>query len=321
MKKRQNKQAYIEGILGGDLSILSQAITLIESAQKQDKELAHEVLDGIMQYTGNAVRLGITGAPGAGKSTFINTFGSHTLKKYSKVAVLAIDPSSSLTKGSIMGDKTRMGELSNLPNVFVRPSPTGTTLGGVARKTRETILLCEAAGYDFIIVETVGVGQSEAVVKKMVDFLLLLISPISGDELQGMKKGIVELADAIAITKRDGPNIKAADQSRKEYVAAMQLISLKDDRRVEVNTCSALKDQGIKDILLNVEDEMSIQQKSGELEKRRNNQLISWMYDEIKNEIIEDFMLKNMAVINRFEEKVRQRKISPQSAISEILKR
>ena len=321
MKKRQNKQAYIDGILGGDLSILSQAITLIESAQKQDKELAHEVLDGIMQYTGNAVRLGITGAPGAGKSTFINTFGSHTLKKYNKLAVLAIDPSSSLTKGSIMGDKTRMGELSNLPNVFVRPSPTGTTLGGVARKTRETILLCEAAGYDFIIVETVGVGQSEAVVKKMVDFLLLLISPISGDELQGMKKGIVELADAIAITKRDGPNIKAADQSRKEYVAAMQLISLKDDRRVEVNTCSALKDQGIKDILLNVEDEMSIQQKSGELEKRRNNQLISWMYDEIKNEIIEDFMLKNMAVINRFEEKVRQRKISPQSAISEILKR
>ena len=215
---------YKEGILAGDRIVLARAITLIESALPEDQQLAGEVLDTVMAHTGNSLRMGITGAPGVGKSTFIESFGQTLIRAGKKVAVLTIDPTSQITGGSILGDKTRMQELANERGAFIRPSPSGQTLGGVASHTRESILLCEAAGFDYIIVETVGTGQSEYAVKHMVDFFLLLIQPGSGDELQGIKKGIVEMADAIAVTKADGDNTKAAKATRVDFQHALHTI-------------------------------------------------------------------------------------------------
>ena len=205
---RLTAEGYKKGILGGDRVILARAITLMESALTEDQSLANEVLDSVISYSGNSIRLGITGAPGVGKSTFIELFGKSLTTRGRKIAVLTVDPTSQITRGSILGDKTRMADLARDPRAFIRPSPSGHTLGGVAAHTRETILLCEAAGFDTIIVETVGTGQSEITVKNMVDFFLLLIQPGSGDELQGIKKGIVEMADAVVITKADGDQLK-----------------------------------------------------------------------------------------------------------------
>lgn len=214
---------YKAGILAGDRIVLARAITLIESALPEDQRLAGEVIDTVMAHAGNSLRMGITGAPGVGKSTFIESFGKTLIQDGRKVAVLTIDPTSQVTGGSILGDKTRMHELAKEPRAFIRPSPSGQTLGGVASHTRETILLCEAAGFDYIIVETVGTGQSEYAVKNMVDFFLLLIQPGSGDELQGIKKGIVEMADAIAVTKADGDNIKTARATRADFQHALHM--------------------------------------------------------------------------------------------------
>ena len=226
MQKRLTADEYIAGIIAGNRIILSRAITLIESQLENDREIAQKVLEKILPHTGKAIRIGITGVPGVGKSTFIEAFGKHITTNNKKIAVLAIDPSSQCSKGSIMGDKTRMEELAHDDSAYIRPSPSGNILGGVANKTRETMLLCEAAGFEVIIVETVGVGQSETLVKGMVDFFLLLMLSGAGDELQGIKRGIMEMADAIAITKADGDNCKNSKNAcGKYYTSKTKIIS------------------------------------------------------------------------------------------------
>jgi LAO/AO transport system kinase len=241
---------FIEGVLNGDIAILSRAITLVESQLEAHYPLAMEIIDGIMPRSGNSFRLGITGVPGVGKSTFIERFGMEILKQGKKVAVLAIDPSSSISKGSILGDKTRMEQLSVHRNVFIRPTPAAGSLGGVSRSTYETILLCEAAGFDFIIVETVGVGQSEMAVSRITDFFLLLMLAGAGDELQGIKRGIVELADALVITKSDSGNEEKAKIARNEYARALHLLQPSESGWIpRTATCSALTGEGIPGIV------------------------------------------------------------------------
>ncbi|HZJ73463.1 MAG TPA: methylmalonyl Co-A mutase-associated GTPase MeaB, partial [Perlabentimonas sp.] len=222
-RKPLGAQQYVDGILNKNISTLSQAITLIESSLPRHNEIAQQVIEQCLPYTGNSVRIGITGVPGAGKSTFIEALGGTITQGGGRLAVLAIDPSSERSKGSILGDKTRMETLSNDPNAFIRPSPSAGSLGGVARKTRESIILCEAAGFDTIFIETVGVGQSETSVHSMVDFFLLLMLSGAGDELQGIKRGIMEMADLIAITKADGENVKKAKMARVQYQNALHL--------------------------------------------------------------------------------------------------
>ena len=228
-KKELSFNDYTDGILKGDRSILSQAITLVESTLPKHNELAQEIINHCLPHTGNSIRIGITGIPGVGKSTFIETFGLYLTEKEKRtVAVLAIDPTSERSKGSIMGDKVRMEKLSLDPNAFIRPSPTGGSLGGVAKSTRESVLLCEAAGFNTIIIETVGVGQSEIAVDSMVDFFLLLLLAGAGDEIQGMKRGIMEMADTVAITKADGENTPRAELAKKEFENAIALFPAKD---------------------------------------------------------------------------------------------
>jgi LAO/AO transport system kinase len=245
----QTPKFYIDGILNANIAILSRAITLVESTNSNHQKLAQQILDGIITKTGNSFRLGITGVPGVGKSTFIESFGKEIISQGHKLAVLAIDPSSSKSKGSILGDKTRMEELSKQQNVFIRPSPSSGTLGGVAKATYETILLCEAAGFDFIIIETVGVGQSETMVSKLTDFFLLLMLAGAGDELQGIKRGIMEMADSLVITKADGSNIEKAKMARAEYAHAIHLFPPTESNWIpKVLTCSSMENKGIKDV-------------------------------------------------------------------------
>ena len=229
-RRKLSREEYIQGILTGDRTILSQAITMIESSNPDHLAMAQDIIEGCLPHSGNSLRIGITGVPGVGKSTFIEAFGKMLTGMGHKVAVLAIDPSSERTKGSILGDKTRMEQLSVDPDAFIRPSPSGSTLGGVARKTRETIVLCEAAGFDVILVETVGVGQSETVVKSMVDFFLLLMLAGAGDELQGIKRGIMEMADALIINKADGDNKPKAAAAQAQYRAALKLFPQNENR-------------------------------------------------------------------------------------------
>ncbi|MFA5639604.1 MAG: methylmalonyl Co-A mutase-associated GTPase MeaB [Bacteroidales bacterium] len=244
-----SKQAYIDGILSQNIIVLSQAITLIESNLREHHELGQEIIEACIPYASNSVRIGITGVPGAGKSTFIDVFGKHITSLNHKLAVLTIDPSSERSKGSILGDKTRMDELSLDKNAFIRPSPSAGSLGGVARKTRETIILCEAAGFDTIIVETVGVGQSETAVHSMVDFFLLLMISGAGDELQGIKRGIMEMADTIVVNKADGDNLKKAELTKVQLSNALKLFPLSPSQwRPCVLTSSALHNQNIDEI-------------------------------------------------------------------------
>src|SRR5512133_2068971 len=245
-KKKYSADEFVSGILSGDRTILSQAITLVESSLPQHYETAQVIIEKCLPFSSKSIRIGITGVPGAGKSTFIESFGLHITREGRKLAVLTIDPSSEQTKGSILGDKTRMEQLSVHPNAYIRPSPSAGTLGGVARKTRETIILCEAAGFDTILVETVGVGQSETAVHSMVDIFLLLMLAGAGDELQGIKRGIMEMADIIAITKADGPNIIKAEGARTSFQNSLQLFP-KSESGWEpcVLTCSAIENKGI----------------------------------------------------------------------------
>jgi LAO/AO transport system kinase len=290
MQKRLSSEAYINGILANDRIILSRAITLIESQLSDDRKLAEKVLDGILPNTGNAIRIGITGVPGVGKSTFIEALGKYITSQNKRIAVLAIDPTSQRTKGSIMGDKTRMEELAHDPLAYIRPSPSGNTLGGVANKTRETMLLCEAAGFDIILIETVGVGQSETVVKGMVDFFLLLMLSGAGDELQGIKRGIMEMADAVAITKADGDNIQKAKNAKMEYIHALHLYPPTENNWFPpVLTCSALKQTGLSEIwevILKYNNQMS---ENGFWKKNRQEQNLAWMYDYIKQYLESQF--------------------------------
>lgn len=245
----QDASFFIKGILNGELAVLSRAITLVESQNAAHQKLAQQIIEGVIDSSGKSFRLGITGVPGVGKSTFIESFGKEVVSRGHKLAVLAIDPSSTKSKGSILGDKTRMEELSTMNNVYIRPSPSSGTLGGVTRASYETILLCEAAGYDFIIIETVGVGQSEVTVSGITDFFLLLMLAGAGDELQGIKRGIMEMADALIITKADGANLDKAKAARSEYAHAMHLLQAPESGwTTRTQICSSLTNEGIAEV-------------------------------------------------------------------------
>ena len=275
---------YVSGILKGNITILSQAVTLIESAKPEHQTLAQEIIEKCLPYTGKSVRVGFTGVPGAGKSTSIDTFGMHIIKQGHKLAVLAIDPSSERSKGSILGDKTRMEELSREKNAFIRPSPTAGSLGGVARKTRETIVLCEAAGFDTVFVETVGVGQSETAVHSMVDFFLLIQLAGTGDELQGIKRGIMEMADGIVINKADGDNLERAKLAAANFRNALHLFPPTDSGWIpKVLTYSGYYAIGIREVWDMVNEYVIFTKSNGFFEKNRKEQAKYWMYESIND--------------------------------------
>jgi LAO/AO transport system kinase len=311
-----------EGILAKKRVVLGQAITLIESQRKEDQENAKQLIEKILPFTGNSIRIGITGAPGVGKSTFIETFGKHLTDSGKKIAVLAIDPSSSKSKGSILGDKTRMENLSRNPNAFIRPTPAGDILGGVANNTRETILLCEAAGFDVIIVETVGVGQSEVTVRSMVDFFLLLMLAGAGDELQGIKKGIMEMADAIVITKADHENISQAQKAKSEYQNALHLFEpAPSGWTPKVITSSAIANIGIDEVWAMIGSYKEKTQMNGYLNKNRGEQDVEWFHAQLSwhfnNRIIEKLI--SLEKIKAIEKKIKQKLTSPVYSCEEIV--
>ena len=313
---------YIDGVLNNKRSIIAKSITLIESALPAHQQLAQNILDGLLPYAGNAIRIGISGVPGVGKSTFIESFGMMLIDKGHRVAVLAVDPSSSRSGGSIMGDKTRMEKLTLQPNAFIRPSPTSGTLGGVAKKTRESMIICEAAGHDVILVETVGVGQSETAVASMVDFFLVLMLAGAGDELQGIKKGILELADAIAINKADGNNIERAKEAQSEYEAALNLMESKSAVwAVPVLTCSALTRDGLGDIWKAILDYRQKLTEAGEMAEKRRLQAIDWMWSLVENRLKERFFNnpKVKAQLSAIVDAVENEKTTPTAAANELL--
>ncbi len=290
---------YVDGVLNYNRMVLAKTITLIESNSEKHFELGHKVLQSLLPYAGNSVRVGITGVPGAGKSTFIEALGMYLIEKGHKVAVLTVDPSSTVTRGSILGDKTRMEKLSREPNCFIRPSPSGGALGGVARKSRETIILCEAAGYDIILVETVGVGQNEVTVRSMVDFFLLLMITGAGDELQGIKKGVIEIADALLINKADGSNKQKAELAKTEYSQILHYLkSATDGWETPVNTCSAISGEGIKETWEVVERYIQFSKGRNVFEEKRKEQLIEWLHrlidEELKNQFYNHSKIKNI---------------------------
>ncbi|MDD4644606.1 MAG: methylmalonyl Co-A mutase-associated GTPase MeaB [Bacteroidales bacterium] len=281
---------YIDGILTGNRTILSRAITLIESHRHEHAEIGQEIISGCLPHSGKAIRIGITGVPGVGKSSFIEVLGGRLTQEGKKLAVLAIDPSSERSKGSILGDKTRMETLSSDPHAFIRPSPAAGSLGGVARKTRETMILCEAAGFDVIFIETVGVGQSETAVHSMVDFFLLLMLAGAGDELQGIKRGIMEMADTIAITKADGDNVRASELACMEYRSALRLFPPAESGwSPQVISVSARENRGVETLLEIVTDFFNQSRANGFLEKQRKEQSRHWMYTTIQEQLLDGF--------------------------------
>lgn len=320
--KLKKVEDYVSGILKGDRAILSQSITLIESTLSSHNAVAQQILEQCLPLSGNSIRIGITGVPGVGKSTFIEAFGKYITELGHKLAVLAIDPSSKISKGSILADKTRMEKLSIDPNAFIRPSPTAGTLGGVAQKTRETIILCETAGFDIILVETVGVGQSEVIVHSMVDYFLLLMLAGAGDELQGIKRGIMEMADTIIINKADGDNLIKANIAKKEYENALHLFPLPESGwKPIVDTCSSLKSTGINCIWENLVKYYNLTLKNGYFYKNRNNQEKHLMQDYINREICSKFY-NNMTIkklLPKYEKDIITDKITPFIAAHQLL--
>ncbi|MBL4865439.1 MAG: methylmalonyl Co-A mutase-associated GTPase MeaB [Pseudomonadales bacterium] len=323
----------IDKLIKGDRRSLAKAITLVESTLPTDREKSQQLLEKILPHSGNSMRVGITGIPGVGKSTFIETFGLFLLSLGKKVAVLAVDPSSPVAGGSILGDKTRMEYLSREEHAYIRPSPSGGALGGVAHKTRETMLLCEAAGYDVILVETVGVGQSEYEVAGMVDFFLVLMLPNAGDELQGIKKGILELADSIVINKADGESINMAQQTKRHYLNAFQLLQHGAFWAPKVVTCSALENENIEDVWNMVVEYFNLAKKhravdsakSGEsmssFDEKRANQNKAWMWKLIR-EMLDLRLKQNSAVQNAWpslEASVVKGELAPYSAAKQIM--
>ena len=310
-----------EAILTGDRRALAKAITLVESQRPQDVETAQTLLKSLLPHTGNSIRIGITGVPGVGKSTFIEAFGQHVIEQGHRLAVLAVDPSSPVAGGSILGDKTRMEALSREEAAFIRPSPAGRALGGVAFKTRESLLLCEAAGFDIILVETVGVGQSEHQVAGMVDFFLLLMLPGGGDELQGIKKGILELADAIVVNKADGASESLARTTQQHYRSAMSLLRHDDFWEPKVMTCSALQRQGIEDIWKMISDYADASRADGAFDEVRAEQNLSWMR-QLVDELLRDQLAKHPRVreaLPTVEADVRSAAQTPLAAAQAIL--
>ena len=294
IKSKRHKQPtakdLISDILKGNITALSRAITITESKNPSHLKKANTIINGCLPHANKSVRIGITGVPGVGKSTFIEAFGSYLTSLGKKVAVLAVDPSSSLTKGSILGDKTRMEALVKDPNAFIRPSASGDSLGGVARKTRETIILCEAAGFDTILIETVGVGQSETAVHSMVDFFLLLKLAGAGDELQGIKRGIIEMADLIAINKADGENIKRAKLAKVEFNRALHLYPKKtSDWQPKVMLCSGINNEGIQPIWEEIQNYHSLTSKNGYFQEKRSEQNKFWLIQTIENHLKSNF--------------------------------
>ncbi|MCB0495823.1 MAG: methylmalonyl Co-A mutase-associated GTPase MeaB [Cyclobacteriaceae bacterium] len=314
----------LQRIYNSDLLGLSKGITLIESTLEKDRLQAEELLNNLLPKTGKSIRIGITGVPGVGKSTFIEAFGEYLIKeKQKRVAVLAIDPSSQQTKGSILGDKTRMEKLAANPMAFIRPSPSGKSLGGVANKTRETLLLCEAAGYDVTIIETVGVGQSETAVKGMTDFFLLLMLSGAGDELQGIKRGIMEMADLLAINKADGDNIKKANLAKAAYKNALHLLPPHEfGWTPETTTCSSLTGDGIEAIWKTIESYYDKLEQNDGLIKIREKQQKEWLKETLQSRLLEDFLdhsevRKRLPVL---ENQVIAGKIIPSTATRELIK-
>lgn len=313
---------YLDGIRQGDRRILAQSITLVESRREDHRRLAGEMIDALLPKTGKAVRLGITGVPGAGKSTLIENFGMLLIEKGHKVAVLTIDPSSQRSGGSILADKTRMERLSQQDSSFIRPSPSQGTLGGVARMTRETMLVCEAAGFDVVIVETVGVGQSETTVASMVDFFLVVMITGAGDSLQGIKKGILELAHTVAINKADGENLAAAEKARAELENAIHLmLPAQDGWSTPVVTCSALTLTGLDALWDIIQGHRRFLEQGGALDRRRSDQALAWMWALIEEGLTERFRshpgIKNR--IPQMADQVRQGRISAPQAARQLL--
>ena len=290
-RARQNSvNEFVTGVLNGNITFLSKAITLVESTNIKHQQKANEILNCCLPHANKSVRIGITGVPGVGKSTFIETFGKYLTAQGKKVAVLAVDPSSSVNKGAILGDKTRMEALVTDENAFIRPSPSGTSLGGVAQKTRESIILCEAAGFDTIIIETVGVGQSETVVHSMVDFFLLLKLAGAGDELQGIKRGIIEMADAIVINKADGDNKQNTKIAKVAFNRALHLYPLKESKwQPKVLTASALHNSGIEEIDNMILTYIAITKENAYFNKKRNEQNKFWLLSTIEQQLKTNF--------------------------------
>ena len=322
MRQRLPPNHYITGILARDRLILSQTITLVESRLPDDQPLAQAVLDGVLAHTGNSTRIGITGVPGVGKSTFIETVGQHLTERGHQLAVLAVDPTSQRSGGSLLGDKTRMELLSMNPRAYIRPTPAGSALGGIGHRTRETMLLCEAAGFDVILIETVGVGQSETVVYELVDFFLLLMLAGAGDELQGMKRGIIELADAIAITKADGENGPATARARLDYQNALHLFPPTGTGwQPPVLTCSALTNAGITDLWQLILEHQALTTQNGHRAQRRQVQQVNWFRELLRQRLDGQFfgqpgMREWMMDI---ETRVRRGDILPGRAVAELL--
>lgn len=323
MDRRLSEQAYIDGVLSNDRIVLSKAITLIESRLISDQELAQRILQALLPYSGKSIRIGITGVPGVGKSTFIEAFGKFITDQGKTISVLAVDPSSLRSRGSILGDKTRMEVLSQNKKAYIRPSSTGGSLGGITRKTRETMLLCEAAGFDYIIVETVGVGQSEIQIREMVDFFILLMLAGAGDELQGIKKGIMEMADLIAITKADGENKLKATGAATEYQNALHLLPLPDSGWfVPVVTCSALEETGIREIDQLISEYQKTTLKNGYFLQNRQSQQLDWL-NSLVQQSLEDLFLTNTSVkkqLNRLSQAVQEGNELPLSASKKLIK-
>lgn len=313
---------YVKGILEGNITILSQAITLVESVLPEHHAQAQEIIEKCLPHAGKSIRIGITGVPGAGKSTFIEAIGNMITGLKHKLCVLAIDPSSERSGGSILGDKTRMETLVHNPDVFIRPSPSAGSLGGVARKTRETVVLCEAAGFDVVFIETVGVGQSETAVHSMVDMFMLLQIAGAGDELQGIKRGIMEMADMVAITKADGSNKDRADIAKSHFVNALNLFPMPESKwKPKVYTCSSVEKTGLREIWGGVEDFLKFTKQNGYFAENRNRQSRYWMYESI-NETLKDSFYRNPeveAMLPEMEKDVLENRKSSFVAAKELL--
>jgi LAO/AO transport system kinase len=318
----QNKLPSQADILQGNRRAIAKAITLLESTRPESFEHGQELLESLLPHAGQALRIGITGVPGVGKSTFIEAIGLFLIELGHRVAVLAVDPSSQLTGGSIMGDKTRMNELAQHPHAFIRPSPSSGILGGVARKTRETMLICEAAGYDVVIVETVGVGQSETIVASMVDLFLLLMLPNAGDELQGIKKGVLELADLVVINKSDGKQETLAKTAQSEYRKALHILpSSKNSWTPQILRCSALEKRGMDKIWDSVKSFSKALQNSGEWEKQRRKQTGKWMWSLVEEGLLTNFRNHPdlQKQIPELEKEVESGKMLPTTAARKLL--
>ncbi|HEY2760287.1 MAG TPA: methylmalonyl Co-A mutase-associated GTPase MeaB, partial [Pirellulales bacterium] len=312
---------YCAGVAGGDFTILARALTLVESSVPRHQRLAEELLAALLPNTGGAIRIGITGVPGVGKSTFIESLGVHLVGQGKRVAVLAVDPSSDISGGSILGDKTRMNRLAVEPGAFIRPSPSAGTTGGVARKTRECMLLCEAAGYDVVLIETIGVGQSETMVAKITDCFLALMLPGGGDELQAIKRGLLELVDVIAINKADGANRSAAEVAANQFSLALKSLGGRDGETPDVFTCSALNDQGVDIVWHAVERRYMSLKTSGQLIERRNRQNVLWLWATIDDRMQQAVRTHPSvrALHYQLESKVLAGEITPEAAAQQVL--